>query len=350
MIVVIVALADVNITLSKTSLFVKEPLLVQLQYRDKDYERLAWVKFAPKRSENYEFYLLSKQIGDGSYTFTYLLFPLHSGQMRISYTLQYKKAALEQIRQDILGTGYEQTEPLEGKIVTLHPQSSIIGVKPVKKVDLYGDFTLKLQIDKQKIKNYEPLFLTLRLQGLGYPPKLDPEIVHLKGVKILADKPKTTLHYTPKGVKIDYIFSYALVAHKDFTIPSIKLTEFNYKEYKTLHTPQVPIKVIPVQLTDNKNDPAKLVPLIKKIGEFLGYVAIFVLGGATSLLLYLFVRNKEVEDILLARNSKQLLTLLILRYPRCFDEVKNMLREESRLLQAKWQVLKGLKRCKRLRS
>ena len=346
----ILAFGDFKITLNKTVLFVKEPLVLKLQFQDKEYEKIAWVKFAPKRAKEYEFHLLKKQINRGLYTFTYLLFPLKDGQIHISYNLQYKKAALEQIRQDILGTGYEQTEPLEGKVVELHPPSSQIIVNPVKKVELYGDFTLTLQVDKEKVKNYEPLFLTIKLQGVGYPPKLDEKLLSLDSVKILADKPRTTLVYTPKGAKVEYLFSYALIAHKDFTIPAIKLTQFNYKEYKTITTSPIPIKVTSTMLVDSKNDPAKLIPLIKQIGEFLGYVAIFVLGGATALLLYLFVRNKEIEDIILARDSKQLLTILVLRYPRCFKDIKKMLQTDPKLLKAKWIVLKGLKRCKRLRS
>ncbi len=345
LLVAILTFADVNVTLSKTTLFVKEPLLVQLQYSDKEYEKLAWVKFAPKRSQDYEFYLLGKQIKDGRYTFTYLLFPVKSGQVSISYTLQYKKAAIEQIRRDILGTGYEQTEPLEGKVVTLEPQSSTIAVKPVKKVNLYGDFHLRIRVDKRSIKSYEPLYVSVSLQGIGYVPKVD-NLLQVDGVKVLADKPQKKISFTPKGAKIDYRFNYAIVADSNFTIPSIKLTEFNYEKYKILSTAPVPIKVVAVKLVDAKDEPPKIEPTIHKMGAFFIYAAIFLAGILSGVLLYLLLRKKEIEDIVVA-DRKKLLALLVLRYPHCFKDVRAMLQNNANLLRAKWLIVKGLRKCKK---
>ena len=341
----ILAYANVQISVSKTVLFVKEPLTLKLTYSDKEYEKLAWVKFAPQKSQDYEFHLLNKQIKDGHYTFTYLLFPLRSGEIAISYNLQYKKAALEQIRRDILGTGYEQTEPLEGKVVTLKPQSSTIKVKPVKRVDLYGNFHLQIVIDKQTIKPYEPVYVSISLQGIGYVPKID-SLLKVKGVKILADKPQKKIYFTPQGAKIDYQFDYAIIGDTNFTIPAIKLTEFNYKEYTTLSTAPVSITVKPVLLVDKKDEPPKIEPTVHKVGAFFIYVAIFLAGGLSGVLLYLLLRKKEIEDILVA-DRKRLLALLVLRYPNCFQDVKTMLQNNKNLLKAKWLIVKGLKRCKR---
>ena len=106
------------------------------------------------------------------------------------------------------------------------------------------------------------------------------------------------------------------------------------------------ITVKPVLLVDKKDEPPRIEPVVHKVGAFFIYVAIFLAGGLSGVLLYLLLRKKEIEDILVA-DRKRLLALLVLRYPNCFQDVKKMLQNDMNLLKAKWLIVKGLKRCKR---
>ena len=343
----VLALFGADVQVSTTHPFVKEPVFVQLHYKDREYKNIVWVKFAPKKSPLYEVVLLKKEHHNGEYNFSYLLFPLKSGQIEIAYTLKVKKAALEDIEQDILGTGYEQTNPVEGKVYKKDVKSTILHVKPVKEVDLYGDFNLRMHVHPKKVASFEPVYVDIALDGIGYPPKI-ANLLHIKGAKVLADKPKKDVVYTPKGAKISYSFKYAIMSDTNFTIPPIKLTEFDFHSYKTLSTQPVKILVVPPKnLVDTKNEPKKIVPFFEMFKALFGYLAIFVAGILSGVVLYLLLRRKEVEEIMLAKNHKELLALLVVRYPDCFEDIKQRLQRDENLLKIKKELLKRLKECRK---
>ncbi len=343
----VLALFGADVHVSTTHPFVKEPVLVQLHYKDKEFKNIVWVKFAPKKSPLYEAVLLKKEHHNGEYNFSYLLFPLKNGHIEIAYTLRVKKAALEDIQQDILGTGYEQTNPVEGRVYKIDVKNTILDVKPVKKVDLYGDFHLRTKVHPGKVASFEPVYVDVVLEGIGYPPQIE-NLLYIDGVKILQDKPKKSVVYTLLGAKISYAFKYAIISDTNFTIPSIKLTEFDFHRYKTLSTQPVKIEVVPPKnLVDTQNEPKKIVPFFEKFKAFFIYLALFIAGVLSGVVLYILLRKKEVEEIILAKNHKELLALLVVRYPDCFEDIKVKLEKGENLVKIKKELLKRLKECRK---
>ncbi len=336
---------NANVWVSTTEPYVKQPVILKLTYADPEPQRVVWVKFAPKSDGAFESHFLHKSIEHGRYTFVYLLFPLKEGEIDLHYSLQLKKSAIEEIRQDILGTGYEQTNPIEGKIFTIPLAPTHLHVKHVAPVDLYGSFTLHMQIDKKRIQSFEPLYLQLRLEGKGYPPKVG-ELVKVAGVKVLKDKPQKRIIYTKEGAKIAYLYRYALISDHNFTIPPITLKEFDFHSYKKLTTPPAHIEVVmPKQLLDEQTSPPKIEPVFAKVKSFLLFVAIFFAGMLSGVVLYVALRRREVEEILLAKDHNELLALLVVRYPHCFAEQKEALERKEHLAKIKKEIIKGLKRC-----
>ncbi|WP_281951684.1 hypothetical protein [Nitrosophilus kaiyonis] len=343
-----------EIEVFKTNPFLKEPVLLKLKYFDKDYKEITWVKFEPKDSSSYEKVFLKKKIKDGEYIFEYLLFPIRSGKVKIDYVLKIKKAPVEEIRKDILGTGYEQTNPIEGKIYSFEVTPTILDVKDVKSVDLYGDFSLKEDVDKKEANSYEPIYFTLTLEGCGYAPKIDDIFKEIKGVKILKDKPIKNISYSKNGACIKYIYNYALISKSSFKIPSIKLKEFDYKDYKTLSTKSYDIKIIPPKnLVDKIDEPRKIVPVFDRFKSLLVYLFIFISGILTGVILYLLYRKKRVEEIILAKDEKELLSILAIKYPDSLENLKKELDEaisqkrKINLAKIKAKIIKEIKKEKR---
>ena len=340
-----------EIEVSKFEPFLKEPVFIKLTYFDKDFKEITWVKFEPKNSDNYKKIFLKKKIDEGQYIFEYLLFPLKSGKIEVDYILKIKKAPIEEIRKDILGTGYEQTNPIEGKIYTYKVEPTIFNVKDVKNVDLYGDFYLKANIDKKEASSYEPIYYTATLTGCGYAPEINDILKEIKDVKILKDKPIKEISYSQNGACIKYIFNYALVSKKSFKIPSVKLKEFNYKEYKTVSTDSFDIKIAPIKnLVDKIDEPKKIVPVFDRFKTFLIYLFIFISGVLTGVVLYLLYRKKRLEEIILAKDEKELLSILAIKYPNYLEEIKKELdmtiaqKRKINLAKIKAKIIKEIKK------
>ncbi len=342
----VAAMAQVEVQLSKQSVYVKEPLLLHLRATFEDARRIVWLR-AKVVGEGLESHFLRKAIKDGSYDFYYLLFFLTPGNHTITIDMRAKKAAIEDIEQDILGTGYEQTSPIEGEVVPIAHKSLSLQVLPVQKVDLYGDFHLSMQLSSKRIEAFRPLYITLRLQGTGYPPKIDNPL-HIPGVKLLADKPQKKVRYTERGATIDYTFRYAIVADHNFTVPAMKLTEFDFHSYKTLVTKPVRIVVTPVKsanLVDKTTSPEPIEPVWERFKVLLAALAIFVAGALSGYLLALFWRDPLRERIQKARTHKELLAFLIARFPHCFEDIKERLERGENLTKIKRELRKRLGGC-----
>ncbi len=347
--------ANYQIEISKEEPYIKEPITINLKFFEKKKEEVDWINFEPIKSKNYEVVLLNKKSRDFGYEFLYLLFPLKEGEVKIDYKLRVKKAPFEEIQNKILGTGYEQTTPIEGTVYTIKVKPSIIKVKPVKKVELYGNFRIKSFTDKKIAQEYEPIYYTFNITGTGYPPHIKDIFPNRDNLKILKDKPVKKIKYTKNGAQIDYTFQYAIISDRSFTIPPVKLKEFNYKDYLVLKTKPISIEIKKSQIKEDKiDDPPKIEPFYKSLISFLKYLAIFFAGAVSGILVYLLIRKEEFEKIIKAKDEKELLAFITVKYPNCLKNIKNRLdeaianKENLNLLKIKKEIIKEIRKkgCK----
>ena len=339
-----------EVNLTKESLYLKEPLVVTLSFYPDKIKEIDWVKFEPIKKSSYEFHTLKKESLKNGYRFYYLLFPLKSGKVSVDYNLTYKRAPFKEIQNKILGTGYEQTTPIEGKIYSLKVAPSQIVVKKAS-AQLFGSYSLNLKTDGTKKEAFEPVYATLTLKGTGYPPKLTEPLPNPGVLKVLKDRPQKKITYTKEGANIEYVYSYALINDKNFTIPSITLKEFDYKEYKVLKTAPIHITITsPTSHPDKEDFPPKIEPVATSVFTFLKYMLIFLSGMATALVILLLFgrRLAKIKDIVLS-DARELLALLTLRYPNRFKKEKEMLNDALRegkkinIVKIKFRVLKELR-------
>ncbi len=347
--------ANYQIDISKQDPYIKEPITINLKFFEKKKEEVNWISFEPVKSKNYDVILLNKKSRDFGYEFLYLIFPLKEGKIKIDYKLRLKKAPIEEIQNKILGTGYEQTTPIEGTIYTIKVKPSILEVKPVKKVDLYGNFHIKALADKKIAQEFEPIYYTFTIKGTGYPPQIKDIFPNKDNLKILKDKPVKNIKYTKNGAQIEYIFQYAIISDKSFTIPSVKFKEFDYKEYLALKTKPISIEIKKSQIKADKIDnPPKLKPFYKSLVWILKYFAIFIAGVVSGILIYLLIRKEEYEKIIKAKDEKELLTFITVKYPNCLEDIKNRLdsaivnNKNINLLKVKKEIIKEIRKkgCK----
>ncbi len=337
--------ASYKVTPSKSSAFVKEPIVLELFFSDPRKKEIVWIKFAPKKSSSYEVHLLSKQDTPQGFLNRYLIFPLKSKEIEIDFDLRVKYTTQKELQKDILGTGYEQTKIIEGVVQSFDVEPLKLYIKEAK-AQLYGDFTLNLHIEPKKVKSFEPVYATLHLRGRGYPPPFDLNLT--TSAKLLADKPQKEIRYTPKGALIDYTYRYALISDRNFTIEPLRLSLFDYHSYKELRTPPVTIVVTPHQdLLDTKDIPPPITPTAHKLLAFFQDALIFLSGFLSAFVLLALFKSRfgQIYEIISA-NEQELLALLATRYPNRYHKIKKRLsqaiqtKKSINLLAIKFQLLK----------
>ncbi len=328
--------AQYTVVPDKTSVSLKEPIHLRLRYFTQDKKEIAWIKFEPKPSPAYEVHVLKKRSDDEGYLFDYLIFPLQSKKIEITYLLQLKKAPQQEIQSKILGTGYEQTSPIEGKIYTFEVSPTMINVKDVH-ADLYGSYTLQLQAQKRKAKAYEPLYVRVRLQGRGYPPEMNDPLAKIEGVQKLQDKPRKKILYKSDGAHVEYIFDYALISKSSFTLPPITLKAYDYHKYYTLQTEPIHFIVTPPSVKpDSSDEPKAIEPSYKALVRFFKLFAIF-LGGFVSGAIFLLILYRKFA--LLFASKEELLSYLALHHPKEYEDLKHQILS-GRLWPVKLKVFK----------
>ena len=321
-------LADFTLTSNKQSVYVKEPVEITFTATQTDRTNNMFFFLEPQKNDGYEIKLLRKDIVNQSAhhnttTFRYILFPLKSGKIDVAFRFTVKTAsdrgvahAYVEDHDDSVGIHMDATQ------IAVAPLS--LAVKGLKEpVDLVGDFTLKHMIDHTETDAYDTVNLTYTLTGIGYKNTLRHLLRPIEDVTIFSDRDDTHLKLTPQGFRQQQVYTYALSAQKDYTIPALTLRAFSPKKrkYYTLTAPAYVIKVHPVdtqKLLDKTVSPAPKKIDFAAIIRWMTYFLIFGAGLITARLLprkLVFKRKKKrFEDIKAAKDPKTLILLLVNHY------------------------------------
>ncbi|MDF1881130.1 BatD family protein [Sulfurimonas sp. MAG313] len=122
-----------------------------------------------------------------------------------------------------------------------------IEVKPLPDgIDLVGDLKMQARVDKNEINAGEAVNLTITVQGRANIEDIPSFTFRIEGAQAFNEEPKIS-HYLQDG---KYVGSFeqksALVAQKDFIIPSFELSYMDVltDTVKSIHTEAIHIKVI----------------------------------------------------------------------------------------------------------
>jgi len=111
--------------------------------------------------------------------------------------------------------------------------------------DLVGDFQIKASVDKKKVQANMPVNYTLVIEGEGSLEDLEDPVFDIPGVTVYSDDAKVSSQVQNGRLMSRYVKKYVFISDRDFTIPALKLKEFDYRtgKFSTLSTPEIPVKV-----------------------------------------------------------------------------------------------------------
>ena len=278
-------------TLSTRTPYVKEAVIMKLDLVQTDHSKVLLFKFSPKKSDDYEFYRLGMKEEDAYHAakihYTYLIYPKKPGKIKIDFDLIEMVTTDEKVAYSFSGDrdnirGLNKTDipidlpPLELRVKAL-PEGT----------DLVGDFTLHYSIKKKHAQSFEPLPVTITIEGEGYPPVLSRIIPESKHYTIFSEKPIVQSSKSEKGNKSRVVYSFALSAREDFDLPEIILKAFNPQTRHSyeLKIPRQHFRITrpkPEELVDKVDAPRPLQSDWSWLGTLLGYLIAFGAGFLTA--------------------------------------------------------------------
>jgi hypothetical protein len=117
-------------------------------------------------------------------------------------------------------------------------------IKPLpNNLEVYGDFRISAEVDKKEVKANKPVNLTIDIMGQGNIEDIKKFEIDIPNAVVYSDELKVSNSGITKGVVTQKV---AIVADRDFTIPSVSFTYFDAKtkKPKTIKTEPIKIKVI----------------------------------------------------------------------------------------------------------
>jgi hypothetical protein len=233
-------------SLDKKSVYMGEPLILTVDAVEPLNSGIAQMQYSPPAFKDFFVKPLGgeRQIRKGNTTIhrlRYLLVPKKLGSLRIepaSLRVGIRDLNAPADPFGIFGASL--------KWVALRSNSPSVIVKPIpSQVDLVGHFQVSAQVSKRKVKANEPVNYTLSIVGEGSLEDLADPRFDIPGVTVYSDDA-----VVKSTIKKGHLYSrwskkYVFISDRDFVIPPVKLTEFDYDSGKerVLKTPSFTIKV-----------------------------------------------------------------------------------------------------------
>ncbi|WP_292658818.1 BatD family protein [Nitratifractor sp.] len=223
----------IRMKVDKSSLYQGEPLILTVDAVEPLQSGIAQMQYTPPAFKGFFVKPLGgeRQIHQGETTIhrlQYLLTPQKAGTLRID------PASLRVGIRDLNAPGDPFGifgSPL--KWVALRSNPLTVSVKPLPiQADLVGHFEVKAKVDKTRVKANEPVNYTLEILGEGSLEDLNDPRFDIPGVTVYSDD--AVVKSTVKNGKLysSWRKKYVFISDRDFTIPALKLTEFDYADGK----------------------------------------------------------------------------------------------------------------------
>ena len=353
-------------TLSNTTPYVKEAVIMKLDLVQTDHSKVILFKFSPKKSDEYEFYRLDIKEEDAYHSakvhYTYLIYPLRSGEISITFDLIEMVTTDEKIAYSFSGDRDNVRGLNKVDIPITLPALKLQARTLPKETEIVGDFTIQHTIKKDQADAFEPLALTITLKGTGYPPILENIIPSDQHYRLFNEKAILQLHRSSKGTKNSVTYPYAFSAKKSFDLPKVTIHAFNPKTQNSylLTLPKKHFTITqsdPKRLLDKIDSPKALQISWSWLYSILSYLLVFAIGFLTAKLLkwnhFNWKKSSKnssnnplmetfTEEIKATNDPKVLLALLIATDARRYsDSIKRL---EEGLYGKKRYDLKRIKR------
>lgn len=272
--------------------YVKEPVLLSVDLNQTNHDIVLLFNFDLKKSQDYAFQRLDAKETDSHHDakvhYTYLIYPLRSGEVNLHFSLIKKVTTDESVAYSFSGDR-DNVKGLVSKdsLVSLPPLTLHVKALPAN-TDLVGDFKLTHIFNKHKAKAYEPIPFQIRIEGEGYTPLIKKILPAELNVTQFTEKPIVNSSHTHKGSRSTVIYPMALSHDRSFDLPKIVLRGFNPKTEKS-YTLSIPAQHFDVKqedtaiLLDKVDSPKAFTQDFGWIKTLFSYLIVFAAGYLSAL-------------------------------------------------------------------
>ena len=306
--------------------YVKEPIILTLDLNQTNHDVVMLFSFDIKPSEAYTFQRLdirkTESYHDAKIHYIYLIYPLKSGDINITFDL-IKKVTTD----ESLAYSFSGDRDNVKKLVTTDTRIDLpplqLPVKPLPEgTVLVGDFSLTYEIKKHQAKAYEPLPFQVSIKGKGYPPLLETLLPKEGNFTRFTEKPIVNSVATREGTQNSVTYPMALSHDQSFTLSPIVLKAFDPKREKS-YTLDIPSQRFDIEQVDTQHlvDTVDAPEIAKEdwswLSTLLGYIVAFFAGYITALSWKWSKKKRQKENhpliqkIRNCKDEKALLQVLI---------------------------------------
>jgi len=326
-----------HFTLSKSSPYVKEAVIMTLDLNQTNRDKVLFFQFTLKKSPDYEFHRLNaKETGENiaaKVHYEYLIYPLHSGEIKLHFDLVQKATTEENLAYSFSGDR-DNVKGLTTVDTQIDLPPLILKVKALPEgTSLVGDFSLTHNLKQHEAKAYEPLPFQVTLKGSGYPPLLENLLPKDINFTLFQEKPIVQAINSSQGTNSTVIYPMALSHSKDFDLKPIVIKAFDpkTKESYELSMPEQHFNIEKVAvntLVDKADSPKPLQSdwswFTTIVTSLLSYLVVFGAGYLTAISVKWKKKTTEQtshplkEKIAACQDEKALLQLLMATDSKAF--------------------------------
>ncbi len=218
-----------SVTAEKSVLYEHEGVAVTYRCRFADAGALYMIDFNPPReTERYRMELLGERervdAGRRVNTFRFLLFPKGEGRLTLEFPLLMRKTTRASIENTVIGRDNVEDLDFTDTPMQTPPLTLTVHSNPLL---LTGRFTMQMTVGATEVKAFEPVQMSVTVQGEGNPDRLVPFTLDIPGVEVFSEPPEHRFERGEKGLKGSWTQRFALVGDRDFTIPPLRLEYFD---------------------------------------------------------------------------------------------------------------------------
>ncbi|WP_201353333.1 BatD family protein [Hydrogenimonas urashimensis] len=247
--------ARLEIDIDKKRVHVGEPVTFDVVIRYRRDARFAqvdlqspefpnfWIKKVGEVQKSYEGeYIVEKQ--------RYLIFPQKAGSFKLG-PLTAKIAKRVRVKPPINDPFFDD-DFFNGFFARLEwsriaSNAVTIQVDPLPgNVELYGDFTIRASVDRQRVEANQPVRVTIEIEGEGNIDDIKKFEPHIPDTVVYSDDPVVKERITEGRYGGTFKETVTIVSDHDFTIPSFVLRYYDKERQQVIEkrTEPIPIKVV----------------------------------------------------------------------------------------------------------
>ena len=312
---------------NKKEVFVGEPILLSILFKKRvDKQTINEQYFHPKMKGFWTKILNRKQpIKKGNFLIhkiEYSIFAQKSGVLNI----ENAKVQLGVIERgiDMFSMFVENV-----KYKNIYSNRVAIKVKPLPLgVTLFGNYTLRVNIDKKEVKENEPVNIVIEVKGEGNIDDIKEFNINITNATVYKDKPKIETFFKDNKYQGVYTQKFAIVGDKSFEIPPFEIKFFNNNKTRVQRSKKISIKVLKTTpSTKNKivkpivSQKSKIVVKDATQREKLQYLIYGILIGVLMIILIYLIKktltksntteSNYQKEILNSKDDKELLEILL---------------------------------------